>query len=202
MRTLFAGIAGLLLMALAVPAQAHGGVSMEDDVCVLRVGSFLAHFAGYQPEFRATQEFCEDIPELGKAIIVLDFIDPALRNQVVEFRVLRDAKALGMNARHEQLGSATEIEAATLSRIAPQTYPRGTLTFEQTFAEPGWYIGLLTATDPDTGAALHSVFPFRVGVRNPWRHVPAFVVVIALSLLVYRLTGRGFRPAAPERGDA
>ncbi|MFA5938104.1 MAG: hypothetical protein WC809_02015 [Sinimarinibacterium sp.] len=194
--------AALSLAALAAQAHAHGGVSMEDDVCVMRVGQYLAHFSGYQPEFRATQEFCEDIPELGKAIIVLDFIDPALRKQVVEFRVLADARALGMSARYEQLGSAADIDAATLARIAPQPYPRGTLTFEQAFLEPGWYIGLFTATDPQNGTTLNSVFPFRVGVKNPWRYVPAFVVVIALSLLAYRLTGRGLRGAAADRDDA
>lgn len=188
-------LAGALLALASASVSAHGGVSMEDDVCVLRVGPYRAHFAGYQPEFRATQEFCEDIPELGKAIIVVDFIDPALRKHIVEFRVLRDAGALGMNARYEQLGSEADIEAATLHRAAPDRYPRGTLTFEQTFSEPGWYIGLFSATDPQTGQTLHSVFPFRVGVRNVWGYVPGFVLVLALSVLIYRFTGRGQRSA-------
>lgn len=203
MRGLTKALAAALLALASASAFAHGGVSMEDDVCVLRVGPYRAHFSGYQPQFRATQEFCEDIPELGQSIIVVDFIDPALRKQVVEFRVLRDAKGLGMKARYGQLGTADEIEAATLHRAAPDRYPRGTLTFEQDFDASGWYIGLFTATDPETGAVLHSVFPFRVGVRNPWGYVPGFVLVLALSVLIYRFTGRSLRGArAPEGGRA
>lgn len=201
MRGLIRKLAGALLALASASAFGHGGVSMEDDVCVLRVGPYRAHFSGYQPEFRATQEFCEDIPELGRSIIVVDFIDPALRKHVVEFRVLRDARNLGMNARYEQLGSADEIDAATLHRAAPDLYPRGTLTFEQTFSEPGWYIGLFSATDPQTGATLHSVFPFRVGVRNAWGYVPGFALVLALSLLIYRFTGRNLR-ATRAAGDS
>lgn len=201
MRRALGSLAGALLALSSATVFAHGGVSMEDDVCVLRVGPYRAHFSGYQPEFRATQEFCEDIPELGKAIIVVDFIDPALRKQVVEFRVLRDERALGMKARYEQLGSQADIDAATLHRAEAQEYPRGTLTFEQNFAEPGWYIGLFSTTDAQTGQTLHSVFPFQVGVRNPWRYVPGFVLVIALSVLVYRFTGRGLRGGTSASRD-
>lgn len=201
MRGLLRKFAGALLVLASASAFAHGGVSMEDDVCVLRVGPYRAHFSGYQPEFRATQEFCEDIPELGRSIIVVDFIDPALREHLVEFRVLRDVAGLGMNARYEQLGGADRIEAATLHRADTAQYPRGTLTFEHTFAEPGWYIGLFSATDPQTGQTLHSVFPFRVGVRNAWGYVPGFVLVLALSLLIYRFTGRNLR-AARAAGDS
>ena len=203
MRRMLARFGAALLTLTSATAFAHGGVSMEDDVCVLRVGPYRAHFSGYQPQFRATQEFCEDIPELGQSIIVVDFIDPALRKHIVEFRVLRDAKNLGMNARYEQLGTADEIEAATLHRAAPDRYPRGTLTFEQTFDASGWYIGLFTATDPETGAVLHSVFPFRVGVRNPWGYAPGFLLVLALSVVIYRFTGRSLRAArVPEGGHA
>lgn len=179
-----------LLMLSAGDAHAHGGVSMEDDVCIMKIGGYRAHFSGYQPEFRATQEFCEDIPELGKAIIVLDFVDPALRKHVVEFRVLNDVRQLGKGARYEALGTPEEIQAATLFHLPPQAYPRGTLTFEQQFQTAAWYIGMLSATDPATGTTVHSVFPFQVGVRNPWRYLPAFVLVIGLSVLAYRLTGR------------
>lgn len=183
-------------------AQSHGGVSMEDDTCIMRIGTMRAHFTGYQPEQRATQEFCEDIPELGKAIIVVDFIDKALRTYAVEFRVLRDAKDLGKRARYEDLGDAVAIESATLVKMDPQLYPKGTLTFEQNFTTPGWFIGMLSATDPATGQTTHSVFPFQVGVQHPWRHVPAFLLVIGLSVLIYRLTGRNLKTAAAEKAES
>ncbi|MGQ0700715.1 MAG: hypothetical protein ACT4PZ_21045 [Panacagrimonas sp.] len=197
---------GLMLLTLQIfggsGVQAHGGVSMEDDNCIMRIGKFRAHFTGYQPELRATQEFCEDIPELGKAIIVVDFIENPMRTKSVEFRVLRDAKDLGKSARFDDLGGAGEIDAATLVKLDAQTYPKGTLTFETRFEQPGWYIGMLSATDPANGETLHSVFPFRVGVKNYWSYVPAFVLVIGLSWLAYKLTGRNLKKAPAEISDA
>ena len=193
-------LAVLLLLLCAPTVSGHGGVSMEDDTCIMRIGLFRAHFTGYQPETRATQEFCEDIPELGKAIIVVDFIDKALRGYQVEFRVLRDVQGLGKRARIEDLGDEAAIEAATLFKLDPTTYPKGTLTFEQRFDEAGWYIGMLRARD-EAGHTLDSVFPFQVGVSHPWRYVPAFVLVLALSFLIYRLTGRNL-PASAEKSPS
>lgn len=198
----FGSLVALLMLGLSGTAWAHGGVSMEDDACVMRIGPFRAHFTGYQPELRATQEFCEDIPELGRAIIVVDFIHNELRSQQVEFRVLRDARGLGMSARLEDLGDAAAIDAATLFRMEPQIYPKGTLTFEQRFDTSGWFIGVLSATDPVTGQTLHSVFPFQVGVRHPWRLLPWFALAIGLSLLVYRFSGRGLKKTQGAPGGA
>jgi hypothetical protein len=194
-------LAVLLLLLCAPGAFGHGGVSMEDDKCIMRIGLFRAHFTGYQPETRATQEFCEDIPELGKAIIVVDFVDKALRGYQVEFRVLRDVKQLGKRAQMKDLGDAAAIEEATLFKLDPKTYPKGTLTFEQRFDQAGWYIGLLRAHD-EAGHTIDSVFPFQVGVSHPWRYVPAFVLVIVLSLLIYRLTGRNLPASAAPPGKS
>lgn len=191
----------VLLLCTAGALHAHGGVSMEDDHCIMRIGPLRAHFTGYQPQTRATQEFCEDIPELGKAIIVVDFVDQALREQAVEFRVLRDTRELGRKARYEDLGEPSDIDAATLFKLDAQAYPKGTLTFEQTYEQPGWFIGVLSATDA-SGNTLHSVFPFQVAVSHPWRYVPAFVLVIGLSLLIYRLTERNLPSPTAGKSEA
>lgn len=181
--------AGALLGAVSL-AQAHGGVSMEDDVCLMRIGAMRAHVAGYQPEHRATQEFCEDIPEVGRAILVIDFTDPVLRESKIEFRILRDTQALGAKARYEDLGDAARIEADTLMKLPASTYPRGTVTVDHRFTEAGWHVGVLTATDARTGQAVHSVFPFRVGVRSYAKYILPFVGIIALGLLIQRLSSR------------
>jgi len=183
-------IAVLVLALVAGQVFAHGGVSMKDDVCIMKIADLRAHFTGYQPEKRATQEFCENIPELGRAIIVVDFISNVLRSQDVEFRVLKDVKGLKSKGRYEDLGSLADIDAATMVKLPPQQYPRGTLTFDYTFDKPGWYIGMLTAKDPATGKEIHSVFPFMVGMSHVWKYVPAFVLVLGLSGLIYWLSGR------------
>lgn len=180
----------LAVLATAGRVSAHGGVSMEDDNCVMKIADLRAHFTGYQPEKRATQEFCENIPELGRSIIVVDFVSSALRGLDVEFRVLNDVKGLESRGRYEDLGTPADIDAATLVSLPSQRYPRGTLTFEHTFDTPGWYIGMLTARDPVSGKEMHSVFPFMVGMSHAWRYVPAFVLVLGLACLAYWLSGR------------
>jgi hypothetical protein len=49
-------------------------------------------------------------------------------------------------------------------------------------------VGVLSATDPASGKVEHSVFPFRVGVRNYWKYLPLPLVVIAFVWLLLRLT--------------
>jgi hypothetical protein len=183
-------LAALALLGSVSVAHAHGGVSMEDDICVMRIGTMRAHVAGYQPEHRATQEFCEDIPEVGRAILVIDFTDPVLRESRIEFRILRDTQKLGAKARYEALGDAAQIDADTLLKLPARTYPRGTVTVDHQFTEAGWHVGVLTATNAQTGQAVHSVFPFRVGVRSYWKYFVPFIGIIALGLLIQRLSRR------------
>ena len=175
MQRAFQALFAAAALLVAAGASGHGGVSMEDDNCVMKIGTLRAHFTGYQPEKRATQEFCEDIPELGRAIIVIDYVSAALRQYEVEFRVLEDVNDLRSGGRYEDLGSEADIESATLVHVPFQVYPRGTLTFEHNFETPGWYIGMIT---------------FKVGVHSLWRYLPAFLIVFAIAALVYRLTGR------------
>ncbi len=195
-RNAFRLLLALPILVAATAATGHGGVSVEDDKCVMKIGDMRAHFTGYQPEKRATQEFCESIPELGRAIIVIDYVSAALRKQEVEFRVLRDSKDLKSRGRYEDLGTQTEIEAATLVHVPPQVYPRGTLTFDQKFEAPGWYIGMISAKNPETGEVLHSVFPFKVGINSLWRYAPAFMIVFALAGLAYRFSARKTAPGS------
>ena len=64
MRSLFQLVPNIpLLIALAGisgNSSAHGGVVAEEDLCVIEIGVYRAHFTIYQPESRASEEFCED----------------------------------------------------------------------------------------------------------------------------------------------
>lgn len=184
----------ILTICLCLPSVvgAHGGVSIEDDVCILKVADMKAHFTGYQPEVRSSQEFCEDIPETNRAIIVLDFISNELRGMPGEFRILRETSGKNENTSLADLGTEADIKNATLLYKPPALYPRGTVTVDFTFTEPGWYVGLFTIEDPLTGDRQHSVFPFSVGVKAWWRYPLAFMLVLALSALVYWFTSRKF----------
>lgn len=182
-----------LLLALAgVPglAVAHGGVSMEEDVCIIQIGRYKAHFTGYLPESRATQEFCEDIPATGNAVFVIDFISDELRGMEFDFRIIRDVNDAGITATYEDLGGEQAIEDATIFYSPMRRYPSGVMDARYSFIAKGGYIGILNARHPATGLAYRSVFPFRVGSTSYGRYAAYFALVLAGCGLFIWATGR------------
>jgi len=149
-----AALAAALALALfaAGQAMAHGGLSMDKDYCKLRVGPYLMHFTGYQPEHDPTKEFCEDIPVTGATIIVLDFIDEALKDLPVDVRIIRD------------IGGEADLDRVTVVRLAPKLYPTGSLSFDHQFDQPGNYVGLVTVGGNEQRVAAR--FPFSVGTPH------------------------------------
>ena len=165
------------------PVFAHGGVSVEDDTCIMTIGPYKAHFTGYQPALRASQEFCEDIPVVADAIIVLDFLNQALRDMSVDFRIIDDVNDIGVNATYDDLGTQEEINKATVFYQEAETYPRGSLDVSLSFQHDGNFIGILTAVDNAAGAEKKyiSVFPFSVWVTDWWARLKWLVVVLLLG---------------------
>lgn len=177
------------MMALPAWALGHGGVSMEDDKCIMTIGEYQTHFTGYQPEKRLTQEFCEDIPLVAKSIVVLDFISPALRHMDVDFRIVRDYTGMEKNTLFEHLGTADEIAQQTVFYREAKKYPHGTLNISHTFDQPGWYVGILTARAAD-GVVRTSVFPFSVGIASYGKYIAIGIAMGLFSLLIWWVAGR------------
>jgi hypothetical protein len=120
----------VLFSSLAAPlAWAHGEVPIEEDKCTVQAGGYSMHIAGYLPKVRGLEMFCQRVPSVGEAILVLDFIDRELRKLPVEFRITEDDR--GDNPQ-------------TLVYLPPQTYPTGTLSASVNFDTPGQYVGIVT----------------------------------------------------------
>lgn len=180
------------LLSYGMMAWAHGGVSLEDDLCVLSLGNYKMHFTGYQPEQSGAEEFCEDIPGIGTAVIVLDAIDEALRGIPLEVRILRDERDLGNDARLEELGGAEAIAAATVAHLPSAVHPTGSSTLKYRFEAPGRFIGYIRA-EPTVGGPIETVFPFAVGSgggRGIWRYVLAIVVAAVLAAGLFMLASK------------
>ncbi len=120
----------ILVAALYHPgdAAAHGSVSGEDDPCLRRVGERVIHFSAYQPQYELRDQYCTDIPKEGDTFLVVDLVDPALRNELVGMRVM---KGNGSNESEDQI----------VADIRPSTHPDGVLRSEVRLAE-----GLYTVT--------------------------------------------------------
>lgn len=98
-------ILAVAVLMVLVPglAGAHGNnVAMEEDSCVQRVGGNLVHFNAYQPQYEAHAQYCTDIPREGDTFLVVDLVDPSLRNTPVGVRIVR---GLSETAADQTIGS-------------------------------------------------------------------------------------------------
>ena len=120
----------LLVLALAHPgiAAAHGTTNGEDDPCIRQVGERVVHFNAYQPQHQIKEQYCTDIPHTGETFLVVDLVDPALRNEPVGMRIV---KGRGNNDTDDQI----------VADIRPRTHPDGVLRSEVRLDE-----GLYTVT--------------------------------------------------------
>ena len=125
------GALGLLLVAvLSHPdiAVAHGTTSGEDDPCIRQVGERVVHFNAYQPQYQVKDQYCTDIPQSGDTFLVVDLVDPALRNEPVGMRIVKG-------------NGSKETDDQIVADIRPSTHPDGILRGEVKLDE-----GLYTVT--------------------------------------------------------
>jgi hypothetical protein len=93
-----------------------------------RAGEILVHLNAYQPQYELKDQYCTDIPKEGDTFLVVDLVDPALRNEPVGMRIV---KGNGSN----------EIEDQIVADIRPSIHPDGVLRSEVRLDE-----GLYTVT--------------------------------------------------------
>ena len=167
----------LLVAALCHPgaAAAHGTVSGEDDPCMRRVGEILVHFNAYQPQYELKGQYCTDIPKEGDTFLVVDLVDPALRNEPVGMRVV---KGNGSNEAEDQI----------VADLRPSTHPDGVLRGEVRLDE-----GLYTVTIAAEKRNLmrRPQYLLRVHMTDYQKLMRSMVVpligVLLLAVLLYKL---------------
>ncbi|PWB83221.1 MAG: hypothetical protein C3F11_07705 [Methylocystaceae bacterium] len=149
------GLVALILATVGLmgQAQAHGGVSIDEGQCKMKIGPDTMNFTGYQP-LKSREQFCDDIPDVGPTIIVLDAVQDELRDMNLEIRILRDVG---------QANDGENLEQNTETYVPPKKYKTGTLNFEYDFTKKGKFIGLVKAKSDDGGKEYVSRFPFSVG---------------------------------------
>jgi len=86
---------GLIAAVNTSVVQAHGAVPLEEDICVRQVGENMVHLSAYQPQHDQTGQYCTEIPVAGETYLVIDLVDPALRNMPVSLKVFRGATPEG-----------------------------------------------------------------------------------------------------------
>jgi len=179
------------LVPWAPSAGAHGGVSFEEDTCVITIGFLKAHFTGYQPRSQGNKEFCEDIPDVGESVFVIDYLHDFLKQMPVDFRIIEDVNNFGVFAKWADIASLEDIDRDTVFYQPPVTRADGVLTVEYVFERAGSYIGVVTARHPTEDKIYRAVFQFQVG-REKIGYLPIFVALIVLAQALYWAGSGGF----------
>lgn len=123
------GMLAALTILLPALANAHGNVAIEEDPCVRRVGGSLVHFNAYQPQNETKGQYCTDIPGEGDTFLVLDLMDPGLRNMPMSVRIVK--------------GYNNTAEDQTVAYWPPAIHPDGVARGEAKLAK-GLYTFIIT----------------------------------------------------------
>lgn len=193
----------MLLMLLSFPprdANAHGGVVAGEDLCIIEIGVFRAHFTIYQPRTRASREYCESVPDVSQAVFVLDYMHDSLREVPLDFRIIRDVSGRTIYASWEDVLALGDLDPVTELYEPARVYPTGSMTVEHEFAERGWYVGIVTTRHPTLDREYQAVFGFHVG-RQGLGWWPLILLVILLVQVHFWISGGGYARWKHARGE-
>ncbi|NNF50867.1 MAG: FixH family protein [Gammaproteobacteria bacterium] len=192
----------LAALVLTPPANAHGSVTPEEDLCLIRIGYYSAHFKVYLPGKHGHKQFCEDLPATGESIFVMEYEHSGLGNVPIDFRIIRNITGQGRFTQLRHVNAIADLDAHTVYRLPPTIQP-DVFTAMYTFDERGNFVGIVTVKEPVTGQALTAVFPFAVGFTG-FGYWPLLVLAIVLLQLNYLwmsgwFQARSWRAFAPKR---
>ncbi|SEK66911.1 hypothetical protein SAMN05216387_102323 [Nitrosovibrio tenuis] len=154
-------------------AAAHGRVAMEEDTCMRRLGdNSMVHLSAYQPQHEPSDQYCTDIPKEGNTFLVVDLVDPALRDIPVGMRIVR---------------GTSEQEDETVSYVRPSHHPDGVMRGETTL-DKGQYTVFITG---ESVPPVHYQYPLRVQMINYAKTFRAavwpLIGMLLLTFLGYRI---------------
>jgi hypothetical protein len=181
----------LLLLLICSDLRAHGGVVFAEDLCVIEIGLFKAHFTVYQPETSASEEFCENIPNVTTSVFVMDYMHDSLREVPVDFRIIKDVQNRTLYANWDDIQAIPDLVAVTVYYHAPVVRENASFTAEYSFVEKGWYTGIVTTRHPTLDKTYQAVFGFHVGGKGvgywPW-----FLLLIAVVQVGFWVMNGGY----------
>ncbi|MGI9262282.1 MAG: hypothetical protein ACR2QR_09625 [Woeseiaceae bacterium] len=196
----------VVLIGLALspePVLAHGSVTPDADLCIIRIGYYRAHFKIYLPQSRGHSEYCEDIPGTGTATFVMEYEHSGLGDVPIDFRVIRNVTGKGVFTILEDVEKIENLDDVTLFHYPPTVQP-DVFTYLYPFNEQGEFVGIVTVQQTDTGETYTAVFPFEVGFAG----VPVWVwfivgaIVLQLNFMWMNGSISRWRRLLAKRDDA
>ncbi len=186
---IWTGISVLILAMVFYTStvKAHGKVAIEDDNCMRQIGENMIHLSAYQPQIDEEGHYCTDIPKVGNTILVIDLVDPSLRDMPIGIKVIKGSKI---------------DEGETVKHIQPTLYEDGVISTQSSF-DQGKYLVLITA---EGVPPLNYVYHLRVEMinyANVFRaSIGPIVALLLTTLLGYKLfKSKRFRSWLASRGS-
>lgn len=181
---LLLAIAGVFPHATA----AHGSVTPDDDLCLIKIGYFKAHFKIYQPTSSGHEDYCEDLPDAGDSVFVMEYEHSGLGTAPIDFRIIRNVTDRGIFTNLDDVRRIDDLDAVTVFHH-PSAIQTDVFTVMHRFDSTGEFVGIVTVLG-DTGREYTAVFPFEVGFID-FGYWP-LLVVVGLALQVNYLWMNGW----------
>ena len=179
-------LARLLLLGfgtiLPLVGYGHGGVVLENDLCLIKVGFYEAHFTIFQPRTRGHEQYCEDIPDLGESVFVLEYLHDGLERMAVDLRIIRNQTGMGQFAGLDDVLALPDLDAVTVFYHAPEQDPDSFAALHD-FQEQGEFIGIVTAQGTD-GARYSAIFPFEVNIGGFGDSAVLGILIVGIVLIL------------------
>lgn len=153
----------VLFLLSSPPGEAGGGLVLQDDTCILQIDFYSAHLTAYQPATSGNEQFCEELPDTGKTIFVLDYLHPSLKEVPVDFRIIRDVTGQGRFVKLSNVEALGNLEPHSIFYQPPQVRADASLKIEYEFEEKGLYVAVVSAGHPSNDSTYMAVFPIAVG---------------------------------------
>lgn len=170
--------------------SAHGKVSMEDDSCMRRIGENIIHLSAYQPEVDVEAHYCTDIPQAGETLLIIDLVDPSLREIPIGMKVYR-----GNN----------ETDGEIITNLSPAYYPDGVIGTQSNLNEKGVYTIEVVAEGVPPLNYRYQLRVEMIDYANVFRAAIGPVVgILLLSLITYKVmkSRRRKKKAKEEAAEA
>lgn len=169
--------------------SAHGKVAMEDDICMRQIGENIIHLSAYQPEFDVEGHYCTEIPQVGETLLVVDLVDPSLRDMPIGLKVFK-----GNN----------ETDGELITNLSPKYYADGVISTYSALDEKGVYSITVTAEGVPPLSYRYQLRVEMINYSNVFRAAIGPVVgLLLISLITYKvMNSRRRKKKAKEEAAA
>jgi len=190
-------------IGISQPALAHGSVTPDADLCIIRIGYYRAHFKIYLPRTKGHNEYCEDLPESGETVFVMEYEHSGLAEVPIDFRIIQNVTGKGVFTVLDDVQQIDDIDSVTVLHHAAAIQP-DVFTVLHHFEQDGEYVGVVTVVNPENGIQYTAVFPFEVGFVGAgwWPWFVGFAILLQLNYLWMSGWFSRFRRSADQDGSA